>query len=70
MEYLQNKFNEVLSFLKYVYLIIVFTLTLYVVMELKHIYEIDIFPGIDTPFDNVYYKEINPLFDEFSQYKA
>jgi hypothetical protein len=30
-------------------------LLLCAVIELKHIFQVDIFPGIDTPFDNAYY---------------
>lgn len=36
------------------YLVFIIGLTLAVLMELKTEYQIDIFPGIDTPFDDVY----------------
>jgi len=55
MEYLKNKFNELLAFLKYLYVVFILTLTLFVVIEIKHIYSIDVFPFIDTPIDNIYY---------------
>jgi len=55
MEYLKNKFNELLDFLKYLYVVFILTLTLFVVIEIKHIYSIDVFPFIDTPIDNIYY---------------
>jgi hypothetical protein len=37
-----------------IYIIFIVGLTLAVLMELKIEYQIDIFPGIDTPFDDVY----------------
>jgi len=55
MEYLKNKFNELLTFLKYLYVVFILTLTLFVVIEIKHIYSIDVFPFVDTPIDNIYY---------------
>jgi len=55
MEYLKNKFNELLNFLKYLYVVFILTLTLFVVIEIKHIYSIDVFPFVDTPIDNIYY---------------
>jgi len=55
MEYLKNKFNELLDFLKYLYVVFILTLTLFVVIEIKHIYSIDVFPFVDTPIDNIYY---------------
>jgi hypothetical protein len=55
MEYLKNKFNELLAFLKYLYVVFILTLTLFVIIEIKHIYSIDVFPFVDTPIDNIYY---------------
>ena len=55
MEYLKNKFNELLDFLKYLYVVSILTLTLFVIIEVKHIYSIDVFPFVDTPIDNIYY---------------
>lgn len=55
MEYLKNKFNELLDFLKYLYVVSILTLTLFVIIEVKHIYSIDILPFVDTPIDNIYY---------------
>ncbi len=37
-----------------IYLIFIVGITLCVLMELKMEYQIDIFPGINTPFDDVY----------------
>lgn len=55
MEYLKNKFDELLTFLKYLYVVSILTLTLFVIIEVKHIYSIDVFPFVDTPIDNIYY---------------
>lgn len=55
MEYLKNKFNELLTFLKYLYVVFILTTTLFVIIEIKHIYSVDIFPFVDTPIDNIYY---------------
>ncbi len=51
----QKKIKGVVSFAKYSYLMLVLVLLLCAVVELKHIFNIDIFPGIDTPIDNAYY---------------
>ncbi|OYU95080.1 MAG: hypothetical protein CFE21_12295 [Bacteroidetes bacterium B1(2017)] len=37
-----------------IYLIFIIGITLCVLMELKMEYQIDIFPGVDTPFDDIY----------------
>ncbi|MCF8255730.1 MAG: hypothetical protein K9H61_03790 [Bacteroidia bacterium] len=37
-----------------IYIIFIIGITLAVLMELKMEYQIDLFPGIDTPFDDVY----------------
>jgi hypothetical protein len=55
MEYLKNKFNELLTFLKYLYVVFILTTTLFVIIEIKHIYSVDVFPFVDTPIDNIYY---------------
>jgi hypothetical protein len=47
--------KELMDFAKYLYLVSVLVLLLGAVIELKHIFQVDIFPGIDTPFDNAYY---------------
>jgi hypothetical protein len=47
--------KEIMNFAKYLYLVSVMVLLLCAVIELKHIFQVDIFPGIDTPFDNAYY---------------
>jgi hypothetical protein len=58
---LMNEINamaqEAVKLLKYTYLVLVLVLVCITVIELKHTYQIDIFPGIDTPFDNVYYAQ-------------
>lgn len=62
----QQEFNkkklkqEAGFFLKYTYLCLVAVLLCVAVIEIKHIYQIDIFPSIDTPFDNLYYQHIAP----------
>lgn len=51
-----NKFKQhVIDFAKFSYVIAVLALLIVAVIELKHIYQVDLFPGIDTPFDNMYY---------------
>ena len=47
--------KEIMNFAKFLYLVSVMVLLLCAVIELKHIFQVDIFPGIDTPFDNAYY---------------
>ncbi|OYU94443.1 MAG: hypothetical protein CFE21_15660 [Bacteroidetes bacterium B1(2017)] len=47
--------GEVILFLKVTYLTSVLILTCVCIIEVKHTYKIDIFPSIDTPFDNIYY---------------
>jgi hypothetical protein len=47
--------NQLIEFVKFVYLVAVLVLLVVAVIELKHIYNVDIFPGVDTPFDNIYY---------------
>lgn len=51
--------NIVLS----IYLSIIFLLIGIIVIEVKHVYNIDIFLGIDTPFDNVYYEVLPGIID-------
>lgn len=51
-----NKFKQhVIDFAKFSYVIAVLALLIVAVIELKHIYQVDLFPGVDTPFDNLYY---------------
>ncbi len=52
---LQKSGKQVIDFAKFSYLAVVMILLLCAVVELKHIYNIDIFPGIDTPIDNAYF---------------
>ncbi|MCG9879103.1 MAG: hypothetical protein MH472_00750 [Bacteroidia bacterium] len=44
-----------------IYIIFIIVITLLVLLELKMEYQIDIFPGINSPFDDVY----RELKDEF-----
>lgn len=53
--YLLQSKKQLVEFAKFSYLAIVLILLLCAVVELKHIYNVDIFPGIDTPFDNAYF---------------
>lgn len=46
---------QLVDFLKYIYLMAVLALTIVIIIEVKHIFNIDLFQGMDTPFDNVYY---------------
>jgi hypothetical protein len=60
----KNKIDELLRFLKYLYVVLILSLCLYVVIEIKAYYQIDIIRGVDTPIDNVYFdikKDINGL---------
>jgi hypothetical protein len=50
-----------MDFARFSYLAIVMVLLLIVVVEIKNIYQIDIFPGIDTPIDNAYFAGKNEL---------
>lgn len=43
------------------YIIFIIGITLAVLMELKMEYQIDLFPGINTPFDDVYREAKNTL---------
>jgi hypothetical protein len=56
MAFSKNNIKEIISFLKYLYIVFVFVLLLVLILELKSLYQIDIFPGVDTPIDNLYYQ--------------
>lgn len=66
---LQRKLNyqirksakSLLDFARFSYLALVLVLLLIAVVELKHMYQIDLFPGIDTPIDNAYFAGKNEL---------
>jgi len=47
--------KELVDFAKYLYVVTVLVLLVVAVLEIKRMYQIDLFPGIDTPFDNVYF---------------
>lgn len=47
--------KNLVDFAKYCYLTLVMILLLCAVVELKNIYHIDLFPGVDTPIDNAYF---------------
>lgn len=52
---------EVQFFLKFTYLVSVLLLSAFAIIEIKAMYNLDLFPNIDTPFDNMYFeiKNIN-----------
>jgi hypothetical protein len=56
MEYLRSNAQEIINFLKYLYIVFILALIVIVAIELKHIYQIDLFPFVDTPVDNIYYE--------------
>jgi hypothetical protein len=56
MEYLRSNAQEIVNFLKYLYIVFILALIVIVAIELKHIYQIDLFPLVDTPIDNIYYE--------------
>jgi hypothetical protein len=56
MEYLRSNAQEIVNFLKYLYIVFILALIVIVAIELKHIYQIDLFPFVDTPVDNIYYE--------------
>lgn len=47
--------KELVDFAKYLYVMAVLVLLVVAVLEIKRMYQIDLFPGIDTPFDNIYF---------------
>jgi hypothetical protein len=47
--------QSAIEFAKYSYLALVFILLLCALVEIKSIFKIDLFPGIDTPIDNAYF---------------
>ena len=47
--------KELVDFAKYLYVVTVLVLLVVAVLEIKRMYQIDLFPGIDTPFDTVYF---------------
>ncbi len=47
--------KELVDFAKYLYVVAVLVLLVVAILEIKRMYQIDLFPGIDTPFDNVYF---------------
>jgi hypothetical protein len=51
--------NELSFFIKYTYLTFVFAMFCFAAIEKQHTYQIDLFPSIDSPFDNVYNHQIN-----------
>ncbi|MCX6185982.1 MAG: hypothetical protein NTU43_03155 [Bacteroidetes bacterium] len=54
--------NAVLLF----YLFLITILIGVIVIEIKHMYNIDIFPNIDTPFDNIYYESLPNCIDSIN----
>jgi hypothetical protein len=53
---LRSNAQEIINFLKYLYIVFILALIVIVAIELKHIYQIDLFPFVDTPVDNIYYE--------------
>lgn len=52
--------NDLILLMKFSYLVLVLVILVIAVIEVKHTFNIDLFPGIDTPFDNVYYANVGP----------
>jgi len=61
-----NFFDSLKNAILLVYLFLITILIGIILIEIKHIYSIDIFPGIDTPFDNVYYQSIPASIDNIN----
>lgn len=53
--------NKVFAFL---YILFISLITIAVLLELKTAYQIDLFPGINTPFDDVYFKMKGDMLNE------
>lgn len=53
--------RSILDFAKFSYIALVMVLLLCAVVELKQIFNVDIFPGIDTPIDNAYFAGKNQI---------
>jgi hypothetical protein len=56
MVFSRSNIREIISFLKYLYIVFIIVLVLIATIELKRLYQIDVFPGVDTPIDNMYYE--------------
>jgi len=56
MVFSRSNVREIISFLKYLYIVFIIVLVLIATIELKRLYQIDVFPGVDTPIDNMYYE--------------
>jgi hypothetical protein len=56
MVFSRSNVREIISFLKYLYIVFIIVLILITTIELKRLYQIDVFPGVDTPIDNMYYE--------------
>jgi hypothetical protein len=50
-----------LKMMFYIGFLLVFLLVF--IIEIKHVFNINIFPGYDGPIDNIYYKIIGKLFN-------
>jgi len=61
-----NFFDSLKNAVLLVYLFLITILIGVILIEVKHIYNIDIFPGIDTPFDNVYYQSLPTSIDNIN----
>ena len=61
-----NFFDALKNVVLLVYLFLIVIMIGVIVIEVKHMYNIDIFPGIDTPFDNVYYQSLPSSIDNIN----
>ncbi|MDZ4668986.1 MAG: hypothetical protein SGJ00_14055 [bacterium] len=57
--------SGLIDFAKYSYLALVLILILISIIELKHVFQIDLFPGIDTPIDNAYFEGKDQVSNNF-----
>lgn len=48
---------EFISLFKFSYLVFVLVILVVSIIEVKHEFKIDLIPGVDTPFDNMYYAQ-------------
>lgn len=53
--------NDLKFFMAYTYMVIIAVVFLIAIIEVKNMFQIDLFPGFDTPFDNIYFKEVGGI---------
>lgn len=61
---LNTFFTETIFLMKFMYFVILTIMILEVLFEIKCIYHIDIFRGVDTPFDTYFYAAKNNVSGE------